>query len=319
MASDSRLVTLDDILASRPLVTEKLHRTPMLASTALGERTGVKLHFKAEMFQKTGSFKPRGILNRIYKLTDAEKSRGVISVSAGNAAQAVAYAAAQLGIPATVVMPEAATQSKVDATKGYGANVIQHGTGKDLLPKMREIQAEQGQIFIHPFDDLDVIAGHGTLGLEILEDVPDVDTVIVPVGGGGLISGIAAALKYRKPSVKVIGVEPVGSQAMTKSLEQNAVYHLDKSNTIADGLAAPFAGEHTLRHVKQFVDEVVLVTDDDIIEALRLILERCKILPEPSAAASFAALLMGKVSASGTVVCVLSGGNVDRSLLKTIL
>lgn len=317
MAGD--LVTLGDILASRPLVTEKLHRTPMLSSTALGERTGVKLHFKAEMLQKTGSFKPRGILNRMQKLTDAEKSRGVISISAGNAAQAVAYAARQLGIAATVVMPEAATQSKVDATKGYGANVIQHGTGKDLLPKMREIQADQGQIFIHPFDDMDVIAGHGTLGLEILEDVPEVDTAIVPVGGGGLISGIAAAIKLQNPSVKVMGVEPVGSQAMTKSLEQNAVYHLDKSNTIADGLAAPFAGEHTLRHVQQFVDEVVLVTDDEIIDALRLILERCKILPEPSAAASFAALLSGKVTASSIVVCVLSGGNVDRSLLKTIL
>jgi threonine dehydratase len=184
---------------------------------------------------------------------------------------------------------------------------------------MREIQAEQGQIFIHPFDDMDVIAGHGTLGLEILEDVPEVDSVIVPVGGGGLISGIAAAIKLQNPSVKVMGVEPVGSQAMTKSLEQNAVYHLDKSNTIADGLAAPFAGEHTLRHVQQFVDEVVLVTDDEIIDALRLILERCKILPEPSAAASFAALLSGKVTASSIVVCVLSGGNVDRSLLKTIL
>lgn len=318
MAAD--LVTLDDILISRPLVTERLHRTPMLSSTALGERTGVrKLHFKAEMFQKTGSFKPRGILNRMQKLTDAEKSRGVISISAGNAAQAVAYAARQLGIPATVVMPEAATQSKVDATKGYGATVIQHGTGKDLLPKMREIQAEQGQIFIHPFDDMDVIAGHGTLGIEILEDVPEVDTVLVPVGGGGLISGIAAAIKLQNPSVKVIGVEPVGSQAMTKSLEQNAVYHLDKSNTIADGLAAPFAGEHTLRHVQQFVDGVALVTDDEIIEALRLILERCKILPEPSAAASFAALLSGKVMVSGTVVCILSGGNVDRSLLKIIL
>jgi len=320
MANNSGLVTLDDILASRPLVVEKLHRTPMLSSTALGERTGVKkLHFKAEMFQKTGSFKPRGILNRMQKLTDAEKLKGVISISAGNAAQAVAYAARQLGISATVVMPEAATQSKVDATKGYGATVIQHGTGKDLLPKMREIQAEQGQIFIHPFDDMDVIAGHGTLGLEILDDVPDVDTVIVPVGGGGLISGIAAAIKLQKPSIKVIGIEPVGSQAMTKSLEQNAVYHLDKSTTIADGLAAPFAGEHTLRHVQQFVDEVVLVTDDDIIAALRLILERCKILPEPSAAASFAGLLSGKVPPSPTVVCVLSGGNVDRSLLKTIL
>jgi threonine dehydratase len=173
MVVDSRLVTLDDILAARPLVTKNLHLTPMMSSTAFSTRTGVKkVCFKAEMFQKTGSFKPRGILNRIHKLTDAEKAKGVISISAGNAAQAVAYAAGQLGIPATVVMPEAATQSKVAATKGYGANVIQHGTGKDLLPKMREIQAEQGQIFIHPFDDLDVIAGHGTLGLEILEDVP---------------------------------------------------------------------------------------------------------------------------------------------------
>jgi threonine dehydratase len=212
-------------------------------------------------------------------------------------------------------------QSKIDATVGYGALVVLHGSVKDLLPKCQEIQAERGLTFVHPFDDLLVIAGHGTLGLEMLEDVPEPDIVIVPVGGGGLISGVAAAIKHQNPAVKVIGVEPVGAPAMHRSLEQNAVFHLDKADTIADGLAAPFVGEHNLAHVKHFVDDMVLVTDDEIIESLRLIMSRCKLQPEPSAAASFAALLFEKLSVPhyAKVICVLSGGNVDHSLLKQIL
>lgn len=320
MVTDT-LVTLAQIHAADNLIRSRLHRTPVFSATALGAMVDVQLHLKAEVFQKTGSFKPRGILNCMYHLAEPEKARGVITVSAGNAAQAVAFGAAQLGIPATVVMPATATQSKVDATRGYGARVVQHGSVMDLFPKMQEIQQAEGQVFIHPFDDLALIAGHGTLGLEILEDVPGVETVIVPVGGGGLIAGVAAAIKQTKPAVRVVGVEPEGAASMKPSLAQGSVQHLERTDTIADGLAAPFAGAHCLRHVQQFVDELVLVTDDEIMQSLRLVLERGKILTEPAAAASFAALLSGKlgVRPQERIVCILSGGNVDRALLRKIL
>jgi threonine dehydratase len=219
-------------------------------------------------------------------------------------------------------MPQSAVKSKVEATKGYGAEVILHGTNnKELMPKCREVQQERDLILIHPFDDPFVIAGQGTIGLEILEDLPTVDMVVVPVGGGALVSGIATAIKLKKPDAKIIGVEPTGSAVMSKSLQQNKVVHLDEQNTIADGLAAPFAGRYTFAHVKGYVDKVVLVSDEEIIAALRLILERCKILTEPSAAASFAALLFDKVKIpkNAHVVSVLSGGNVDISTLKEIL
>lgn len=318
--ADSDLISLSNIQAALPLVRANLHRTPVVSSANLSQMTGVNVHFKAEMFQKTGSFKPRGMMNKINSLTDDERQRGVITVSAGNAAQAVAFSAAQLGIPATVVMPETAVQSKVDATRGYGARVILHGSVKELFPKMREIQQAEGQTFIHPFDDLHVIAGHGTLGLEILEDVPAPDYVFVGVGGGGLISGVAAALKLSYPSVKIIGVEPEGAPGMTKSLEEGTPHHLESVSTIADGLAAPFAGTHCLRHVQTFVDQVVLVSDDEIVQAMRLIMERCKLVVEPAGATSFAALRFRKVPVpeGAAVVCVLSGGNVDVGLFKRI-
>ena len=314
------LTSLDDIIAAQPLVREYLLQTPIVTSQGLNALTGMNLRFKAEMFQKTGSFKPRGMLNKINRLSDEEKRRGVITVSAGNAAQGVAFAASKLGIAATVIMPENAVQSKAEAAKGYGARVIQHCTVKDLFPKMREIQAAEGQTFVHPFDDLLVFAGHGTLGLEILDDGPTPDVVFVPVGGGGLISGVASAIKLSNPSVKVIGVEPVGAPGMTQALAAGKSVPLDTVSTIADGLAAPFAGEHCLRHVQAFVDEVVLVTDDEIAQAMRLIMERLKLVAEPAAAASFAALLFNKVDVppGAEVVCVLSGGNVDLSLFKRI-
>jgi len=294
----------------------------MISSKTLGQRVGVNLHFKAEVFQKTGSFKPRGALNKLHNLTVEEKERGIITISAGNHAQGLAYAASLLGIKTTVVMPQTAVKSKIQATKGYGAEVILHGTGKDLMVKCRELMQERDLTLVHPFDDPFIIAGQGTLGLEILEDVstpPDV--VIVPVGGGGLISGVATALKSTDPTIKVVGVEPMVAAAMTQSLQQNSVVSLDKIDTIADGLAAPFAGEYTLAHVKKYVDELVLVSDEEIITALRLILERCKILTEPAGAAGFAALLFEKVTVpkGAQVVCVLSGGNIDRNHLKEIL
>ena len=315
------LVSLSDVLKAQRVIAGKVHRTPLISSATLGQRIGANLHFKAEVFQKTGSFKPRGALNKLHYLTVEEKERGVITFSAGNHAAGLAYASSLMGIDATVIMPENAVKGKINATKGYGAEVILHGIGRDLMAKCRELQQERGLTLVHPFDDPFIIAGQGTIGLEILEDVPTPDVVVCGVGGGGLISGIATAIKSKNPTVSIIGVEPIGAAAMTRSLQQNSVVHLDKIDTIADGLAAPFVGEYNLAQVKRFVDEIVLVSDAEIIAALRLILERCKVLTEPAGAAGFAALLFGKITVpkGAQVVCVLSGGNIDRSRLKEIL
>jgi len=218
-------------------------------------------------------------------------------------------------------MPEAATKSKVAATRAYGATALLHGVGKDLMPKAMEFVEQQHLTFVHPFDDPMVIAGTGTIGLEILEDVSAPDYVFVPVGGGGLIAGVATAIKLLHPATKVIGVEPDGAVKMFTSLQAHQPVPPEKLSTIADGLAAPFAGKHTLEHVEAYVDEVVLVSDEDIKDAMLTIMERSKLFVEPSGAAGFAALLSHKfeVPAGSTVVCVLSGGNIDREKLKAIL
>lgn len=318
---NSNLVTLNDIRAARTVIADKIHRTPILTATGLGAMVGVELLLKAELFQKTGSFKPRGSLNKLSHLSDEEKARGVISLSAGNHAAGLSYAAAQSGINATIVMPKSAPQSKIDATRGYGGEVVLADSFTDLMPTMQALQQERGATFVHPFDDPLIIAGHGTAGLELIEDVPEPDIVVVPIGGGGLISGVATAIKLSNPKVHVVGVEPVGAAGMTKSLAENAAAHLDELNTIADGLAAPFVGEHNFAHVKAFVDAVVLVTDEEIGTAMGHIMERNKIVPEPAGAASFAALLHRKFDfeAGARIVCVVSGGNFDRKLLRSIL
>ena len=320
-ANDLRLIGLDDLHAAQTALAARLHRTPTLTCASLGSRTDSDLYLKAELFQKTGSFKPRGALNKLLSLTAQERARGVITISAGNHAQGVAFAARELGLRATVVMPEAAVRSKVEATRSYGAEVILHGTGKDLLPKAQELQAERDLTFVHPFDDPYIIAGQGTVGLELMEDVPEADVVIVPVGGGGLIAGVAAAVKLLRSETRVIGVEPEGAPGMTLSLRDNIPAHLDSTNTIADGLAAPFAGALNLSHVQAYVDDVVLLTDDEIVAGLRLLMERAKLQVEPSGAAAFAALLTGKLNipSGARVVCVVSGGNVDRARLKELL
>jgi len=319
--TDHDIVTLNDIFEAREIVKPYIHRTPMMTSTALGEQLGVKLYFKAEVFQKTGSFKPRGTINKIYHLSDEAKSNGVLAISAGNLAAGVAYAATLLGVESTVIMPESAPKSKVEATRGYGATIILHGDVTTLFAKADEVQQERNLTFLEPWGDPDLIAGHGTLGLEILDDVAEPDYVLVPVGGGGLISGVASAIKFKHPRAKVIGVEPVGANVMTQSLEQDRVVSLSSINTIADGLAAPSIGENNLTIVKRYVDDIVLVTDDEIAAAMGAIMERCKIVTEPSGATAFAALLHGKIDIpqGATVVCLLSGANVDRSRLKALL
>ena len=297
MPDSNKLVSIENIQRAASVIAPHVHRTPHTPSAYLGGLVGVNLFLKLEMFQKTGSFKPRGVLNKMANLSGDEKSRGVVSLSAGNHAQALAYAAAMADVPSVIVMPTGAVKAKVEATMGYGGEVVL--TDDDLLETALEIQRERELTLVHPFDDLNTIAGTGTLGLELLEDVPQVDVVICGIGGGGLISGVAAALKLSKPEIRVIGVEPEGAPGMTLALEKGEPVHMTAMNTIADGLAAPFVGNHNLNHVRAFVDDVVTVQDGEIIEAMRLLLERTKVLAEPAGAASYAALMSGEVNPGG--------------------
>ena len=313
------LLELEDIERARVRIGDRVRVTPMMSSATIGDELGVRLHLKAELFQKTGSFKPRGVFNKLLSMEPADLARGLVSLSAGNHAAALAYGATAVGAKATIVMPASAMPSKVEATRRYGGEVVQ--TAGNLLEVCLGLQAERGLTLVHPFDDLAVMAGQGTVGLEIGEQVPEADLVLVPVGGGGLISGVAAAIKLRNPSVRVVGIEPEGADAMSRSLDQGTPAHLDRVDTIADGLAPPFAGDHTLRHVQRFADEVVRVTDEEIAGAVRVLIQRCKLGAEPSGAASLAALLSGKVRppAGAAVVCVVSGGNIEPSVLKRLL
>lgn len=314
-----RLITKAEIVAAGKVIASRLHRTPVQTSTYLSDTLGVALYLKMEMFQKTGSFKTRGVLNRLKHMTEAEKKKGVITLSAGNHAQAVSWAAAEAGVPATVVMPKGAVQAKIDATRGYGGQIIL--TDGDLLQTCMKLKEERDLMLIHPFDHMDTIAGTGTVGQEIIEDVPDIGLIVVGVGGGGLISGVAAAAKMHRPDIRVVGVEPEGAPTMTRSLNQGSPAHLTEVDTIADGLAAPFVGAHNLRHVQAYVDDIVLVADEDIAMAMAIILERCKVLAEPAAAASVAALLSNKIPIGDTrsALCILSGGNIDSIRLSQLL
>jgi threonine ammonia-lyase medium form len=319
LVDDRTLVSLTEMTAARGAIRGRLHYTPTMTSTYLSDRIGAPLHLKLELFQKTGSFKPRGVLNRLANLSPEERQRGLITLSAGNHAQAVAWAAREYGVQATIVMPVRATQAKIDATRGYGGDVVL--CDGDLLSAALELQRERGLTLVHPFDDPFVIAGQGTLGLELLEQVPDVDTVVVGVGGGGLISGVAAAVKALRPDARVIGVEPEGAPGMTESLRRGEPVRLDQVNTIADGLAAPFAGRRNYHHVRELVDDMVLVTDAEIAAAVPVLVERCKIVPEPAGAAAVAALLCGRITPNpgSTTVAIVSGGNVDRARLSELL
>lgn len=314
-------VSLADVTEARERIGDTLPRTPLLSTQTLGRMSNTTLHLKAENLQRTGSYKVRGMLNAMRLLTDEQKGRGVVTFSAGNAGAGLAWAAREAGTDATVYMMKGATQSKVDAIRSYGANTI---FGEDIataFAMMEQAIAQDGKTFISPFADPPLIAGQGTVGLEILEDRPQVEAIVVPIGGGGLISGLAVAVKSLRPDVRIIGVEPVGADVMRRSLDAGSAQRLDKVQTVADGLAAPFTTETNLSIIRALVDDIVLVTDDEIIAALKLILERTKLLPEPSGAAGVAALLTGKAGLPhGTdTVAVLSGGNIDLARLKTFL
>jgi threonine dehydratase len=314
-------VTLDHVLAARDRIMPHLHRTPMLQSATLSQLTGTALGLKAELFQRTGSFKSRGALNAAMLLTPEQRARGVVTLSAGNHGQGLAFAASKVGTRAVIFMPEGAVPTKVEAIKGYGAETHFSPTMEAIFPLMEAYQREYGLTFISPFSDPAIIAGQGVVGLEILEDVPDVETIVVPVGGGGLLSGIALAVKSQRPDVRIVGVEPEGADVVRRSLESGKPETAIRIDTIADGLTAPFAGELSQSVIQHYVDDVVLVTDDEIINALRLILERVKVLVEPAGAASVAALLSGKAAArqGSRTVAILSGGNIDRAKLKSLL
>ncbi|MBI4409028.1 MAG: pyridoxal-phosphate dependent enzyme [Gemmatimonadetes bacterium] len=315
------MVRLDDIRNAQETIAGRVHRTPLFSSRSLSEEVGAPVFLKAESLQKTGSFKVRGALNRVRRLGADERARGVIGVSAGNHAQGLAWAASLERVPCTVVMPVHAAAAKVAATRAYGAGVVLHGSVFELWDKCQELQREHGYTLVHPFDDPLVIAGQGTVGIEILDDLPNTDAVVVPVGGGGLISGIAAAVKALRPAAKLIGVEPVGAPAVHAALEAGHVVRLERVDTIADGLAPPSTGELALAHVRELVDEMVLVTDDEILHALRFVLQRAKLLLEPAGAAGIAALLAHKwrPPAGARVVAVASGGNVDLPRLASFL
>jgi threonine dehydratase len=318
-------VGLSQIVTARERLGGRVARTPILASrtaarwvmAALGtpnlEFAEGRVYLKAEHLQRTGSFKARGTANRILTLDDAARRRGAITLSAGNAGQAYAWAGAEAGVPVTVVMPESAVRSKVDACRGYGARVILHGTHVgEAFAEMERLRDAEGLTFVHPFDDPMVIAGNGTAGIELVEDLPDVNLVVVPVGGGGLISGVAAAVKGLRPGCRVIGVEPVASNAVSLAVQRGEIVTIDPVS-VADGLGAPFAGRWTLEMARTLVDDIVLLDDPTILAGMRFALERLKQVLEPSGAAGLAALLAGRipVAPGERVAVVLSGGNVD--------
>jgi threonine dehydratase len=315
------LLSVEDVHGARETIGGRLHRTPVFSSATLGARTGGNVFLKAELFQRTGSFKPRGVLNKLASLAEEEKGRGVISISAGNHAQALAYASALEGIDALVVMWETASPMKVAAARGYGATVDTEAPGiPEAFERLDELLESTGRTLVHPYDDPLVMAGQGTIGLEILEDVPDAEVVLVPVGGGGLVSGIATAVKSLKPDARVVAVEPELSAAMHESLKAGRPVTVQPTS-IADGLAGPYAGPNCVEICGALGVESVLVGEDDLREAFGFLYGRAKLACEVAGAATTAALLAGKVSLEQgqTAVAVVSGGNVAPETASAIL
>ena len=318
-AQTALTLTRDDFERARGIVAPHVYHTPMLTSRSLSEATGLDVRLKAELFQRGGSYKVRGPTNKIWYLSDAERARGVICSSAGNHSQGVALAARLYGVKAVVVMAENATRSKIAATEGYGAEVVLHGRIWDEAnEKALELVEERGLTYIHPFDDPELIAGQGTVGLEIIEDFPEAEVVLVPIGGGGLISGIAMALKSVKPGIRVIGVESSGAPAMKRSVEAGHRITLDTVDCVIDGLRVQRVGENTRSIVSRFVDEIVTLPDRQIFDAILWVMARMKLVPEGAAAAPVGALLEGLIDAppQTPVVAVLSGGNLDVEQLR---
>jgi threonine dehydratase len=321
MATTGSLISLDDVRRARENIGDRLHRTPMLSSATLSQQVGADVRFKAELLQRTGSFKPRGVLNKLGTLTDEEKQRGVISISAGNHAQALAYAAALEGIDALVVMWQTASEMKVAAARGYGATIDTEAPDiPSAFERLEELIESTGRTLVHPYDDPLVMAGQGTVGLEILEDNPETDVVLVQVGGGGLISGIATAVKGLRPEARVIAVEPERSPALHESLKAGEPVTVE-AKSIADGLNGPYAGANCVRVCTELGVESILVTEQALEEAFRFMYGRMKLACEVAGAATAAALLSGAfVPEPGQrVSAVVSGGNVAAKTAVAIL
>ncbi len=314
-------IELRDIKNAAQRLRPILHHTELDLSSTFSSMTGGSIYLKCENRQKTGSFKIRGASNKIASLVEQGQVQSVVASSAGNHAQGVAYAAKKFGIPATIVMPESAPIAKVQATEGYGAKVVLSGSCyDDAYTKAREICDSEGATFLHPYNDVDVIAGQGTLGIEMLGDLPTVDIILVPAGGGGLLSGVAAAVKQLNPRVKVFGVQAEGANAIARSFREKRLITTETASTIADGIAVKAPGDITVDIINQYVDDVVTVSDREISSAILLLMERCKQIVEPAGATSLAAALGGKIDVEGkNVVCLLSGGNIDVSFIQNII
>lgn len=316
--------TLAEFEAARPVVALVAEITPMESSRFLADLIGSPVYLKCENLQRTGSYKIRGAYNRLSRLTDEEKARGVVAASAGNHAQGVAFAARELGISATIFMPVGVALPKLQATRNYGAEVVLRGAGvAEALRAAADFATSTGAVFIPPYDHADVIVGQGTLGLEILDQVPDLDTVIVPIGGGGLISGVSSALKQKFAAegrtVRIVGVQAANAAPYALSIENGAPTEIVIMPTIADGIAVNKPGVLNFAIIKDTVDEIVTVSDDDIARAMLVLLERAKLVVEPAGAVSVAALMTGKVTSSGTTVAILSGGNIDPLVMERVI
>jgi threonine dehydratase len=318
--TDPQVVTSDDVVAARETLREVIAETPVLYSRVLSELIGGPAYLKAENLQRTGSFKIRGAYLRIASMSDAERARGVVAASAGNHAQGVALAASMLGASATVVMPERAPLPKVQATRGYGAQVILHGASvEDALAEALRFAERTGAVFIHPYDHPDIVAGQGTLGFEVIEQCPQAATVLVPIGGGGLAAGVAIAVKGLDPDVRIVGVQAEAMAAFPESLAQGHSIAVPARPTMADGIAVSRPGDIAVDVLSKFADRLVTVTEAGLARALLLCLERAKQVVEPSGAATVAALLEYPGEFEPPVVAVLSGGNIDPLLLSKLL
>lgn len=313
------MLTLDKVYHARHVLKEVIRETEVIKAPKINPKANVYL--KTENLQITGSFKVRGAYYKISQLSDEEKAHGVIACSAGNHAQGVALAAAKSGIKSIICLPDGAPISKVEATKSYGAEVcLVPGVYDDAYAKAIQLRDENNYTFIHPFDDENVIAGQGTIGLELLDQLPEIDAVVVPVGGGGLISGVAFALKSLKPEIKVYGVQATGAPSMVESLAEDKIKCLDSVSTIADGIKVKEPGEHTFEYCKKYVDDVVTVTDDEVSSAILALIEQHKLIAEGAGAVSVAAVMFDKVPVEGkNVVCLVSGGNIDVTILSRVI
>jgi len=312
--------SIDDFNNTLSDINKYIHKTPIVSSSSLNKIYNTNIFFKLELFQKTGSFKTRGAINKLLKLSDLERDKGVITISAGNHAQAISWACSQFNIKSKIVMPFDASPSKVEATKSYGGEVIL--TKNNMMDECNDIKEKEGLTFVHPFDDIDIILGQGTIGVEIIEKLNNIDYAFISIGGGGLISGIACVLKSINPKIKIIGIEPINSNVMTKSISSNKPETFDTNinKTLADGLAAPFAGNLTFEFVKKYVDEIINVSENEMIESMRVIIERLKVIPEAAASACFVPILKNKlnIKKNANSIIVLCGGNIDLDKLKKL-